>query len=340
MDIDKILKRKVFKDVLGDNYILSPKQKIEMEKFIKTKYAKDNNSFLRVRFFILYDLDNYVNRYEKNLSLGKGVTLEKLILCYGDEEANKRWNNYKEKQSETNTFSYKKEKYGWTKNDFNEYNKSRSIILENLITRHGEEIGLDKWSDYCEKQKYTNSIEYFIKKHKSKELGTEEWLKYNYSKGSSRRIDDIMNKHNFTREEACEYVSSLQSPANISNSEKTFVNLLFSKLGYDLKYSYKTKQFCLWCEKLHCPVFYDTCDIEKNIIIEYNGDMWHANPKKYKSDDIIPIVNKKAKDIWNYDFEKISTALSRNFRILKVWESDFINDPEKEIEKVIEWINK
>lgn len=340
MKIEKLLKRKVFKDVLGDNYILSPNQIMEMNKFLETSHAKNNNSFIRVRYFILYELDNYVERYEKSVKCGKGLTYEKLVICYGEEQANKRWKEYKEKQAYSNTFEYKKEKYGWSKKQYDEYNKSRSVTLDNLILKHGKSDGLLKWEEYCQKQKYSNTVEYFIKKYNSKDIGTKEWLKYNYSKGSSNRIDDIMKKYSFSREEACEYISKKRTSSLVSTSEKRFVDYLFSELGYDLKYSYKTRQYCIWCNDLNCPVFYDIVDTNSKVIIEYNGDIWHANPKKYKSTDIIPIINKEAKEIWDYDNKKTLSALDRGFDVIKVWESDFLKNPKNEVEKVIKWLKK
>jgi len=43
-----------------------------------------------------------------------------------------------------------------------------------------------------------------------------------------------------------------------------------------------------------------------NIILELNGDYFHANPKFYKEDDIIRIrkVDYTAKDIWQSDNKK------------------------------------
>lgn len=57
--------------------------------------------------------------------------------------------------------------------------------------------------------------------------------------------------------------------------------------------------------------FYDFRIVGHNILIEVNGDYWHANPQIYKPDDIVyrPFNKKreqlrwapKAKDIWKID---------------------------------------
>ena len=38
-----------------------------------------------------------------------------------------------------------------------------------------------------------------------------------------------------------------------------------------------------------------------NLLIEYNGDYWHANPTKYKADYFNHKKNKTAQEIWDYE---------------------------------------
>jgi hypothetical protein len=52
------------------------------------------------------------------------ITQENLIKKHGESKGIEKWLNYCSKQSETNTFQYKKEKYGWSKEKFDEYIKS------------------------------------------------------------------------------------------------------------------------------------------------------------------------------------------------------------------------
>ena len=53
----------------------------------------------------------------------RGTTLDKMIKKYGIEDGTSRWNIYCNRQKETNTLTYKREKYGWTDEEFDEYNK-------------------------------------------------------------------------------------------------------------------------------------------------------------------------------------------------------------------------
>lgn len=60
----------------------------------------------------------------------------------------------------------------------------------------------------------------------------------------------------------------------------------------------------------------------KNKIIELNGDFFHANPKKYKSDDLI-FKSITANDIWDKDQKRIECFNSNGFETLIIWESDY-----------------
>lgn len=67
----------------------------------------------------------------------------------------------------------------------------------------------------------------------------------------------------------------------------------------------------------------------ENFILEVQGDMWHANPKKYKATDLImgKIV---AKDLWEKDKRKKVKAESNGYIVIAIWECDIIKkkDPE------------
>lgn len=55
---------------------------------------------------------------------------------------------------------------------------------------------------------------------------------------------------------------------------------------------------------------------------------------------IIPVINKPASDVWRFDNRKISLAINRGFRILKVWESDYILNKNKTISETVNWLKQ
>jgi hypothetical protein len=63
-----------------------------------------------------------------------------------------------------------------------------------------------------------------------------------------------------------------------------------------------------------------------NLLIEYNGDYWHCNPKKYQPNYINKKKNKTAKEIWEYDKNKIDLARKNNYSYEVIWELDYKKD--------------
>lgn len=101
------------------------------------------------------------------------------------------------------------------------------------------------------------------------------------------------------------------------------------------------------CKKQHAiqknsTNFYVYDIVFENKIIEYNGDFWHASPKKYKADDIVNLPNNKttAKEIWKKDQEKINFAQSQGYEVLIVWESDFKENKEEVLKKCIQFLTQ
>ena len=128
---------------------------------ISKKWSKEFNSNSLEECIKKYGEVEGKKRWEKYCK-SISITLNKFIEKYGEVEGKKRWDSYREKQRITNTYEYKKEKYGMTKEEFITYNKSRACTLENLIKRHGKKEGQDIWDEYVFRQAYTTTREYFI----------------------------------------------------------------------------------------------------------------------------------------------------------------------------------
>ena len=73
--------------------------------------------------------------------------------------------------------------------------------------------------------------------------------------------------------------------------------------------------------------------------MEYNGSLWHADPRKYHPEWINPVNKKSSIDIWDKDARKRQSAIDAGYRVYTIWEMDFNNDIEKTISDMIEWIN-
>ena len=111
-----------------------------------------------------------------------------MLHCIGKNIGLEKWNAYCNKQSITNSFDYKQEKYGWTKEQFDEYNASRAVTLRNLQRKHGIEAGTEKFDNYCKRQAYAgNDKQYFVERY-GETVGAQKYLELNKKKGSAAAI--------------------------------------------------------------------------------------------------------------------------------------------------------
>lgn len=96
------------------------------------------------------------------------------------------------------------------------------------------------------------------------------------------------------------------------------------------------KEKFIYDNKLNRAYAYDFTYKDK--IIEFNGDYWHCNPKLYKEDFYNKVKQKTAKEIWEYDYNKIECAKRYNYKVLVIWELDYNQNSDREIEKCIKFL--
>lgn len=136
-----------------------------------------------------------------------------------------------------------------------------------------------------------------------REFTSKRWASYNKEKKS-----ELI--HKWAKQEG-----------GISKIENKIVNI-FNNLNIPVETQFKF------------PKFFHRYDIllkNTNILIEVQGDFWHANPNKYKENDIINFPGNKsylAKELWKKDLQKIHYAESQNYKVIQIWESD-IREQEK-----------
>lgn len=80
--------------------------------------------------------------------------------------------------------------------------------------------------------------------------------------------------------------------------------------------------------------FYDFIIPGTNILIEFDGDYWHCNPKKFPNGP----EDRAQKNAIVNDLYKDKLAASNGFNLIRVWESDFKEHPRsvaKRIKQII-----
>lgn len=80
---------------------------------------------------------------------------------------------------------------------------------------------------------------------------------------------------------------------------------------------------------------YDFLLVDHNVIIEYNGDYWHCNPKKYDKNFFNKKKSMYANELWEKDKTKKELAEKNGYKFFTIWEKDYNINKEKEIEKII-----
>ena len=253
----------------------------------------------------------------------KAVTKENFIKRYGEEEGLKRWESYCERQSKTNTLEYKKEKYGWTKEQFDEYNASRAVTKENLIKRHGKEEGLKKWDAYIERQKETKSFEYMCEKY-----GKDKAVEINGMKALT--LDNFVRKYGeeVGKIKYDEYIKTNNDfYSNISQDLFNNIDIIFAMKGYKTYYATKNTEYTVPYKKsCICLDYYIE---ELKTCIEFNGTVFHADPRYYKEDDRPNPFDQSltSKDVWDRDKERYDYLLKEHgIKTIVVWEEDYRNN--------------
>lgn len=286
---------RTIKKVNGVDYQLKVCQACLLSKYPSIKNLNRTFNVMSEQTMFAFDIpqevfDNVRSKY--------AMTKKHMIEKYGEGEGLKKWDEYCKKQAETNTYEYKQSKYGWTEEQFKKYNESRAVTLENLIRRHGGEEGLKKWKSYCERQSKTKTKDYILSTY-----GEEE-------------LNRILNDRR----------KGMKSPKNYSKESQKFFDELDKILGEKYHTYYKTKNYEYDIKYNYNCYFLDYYIEELKLCIEFNGDFWHANPKLYKPDDILNLLDHRitAKELWDKDFERIKILENKfNINTVIVWESDY-----------------
>lgn len=193
-------------------------------------------------------------------------------------------------------------KYG--REDFANWDKSKETWAnkpEEDIIAHGKKIS-DNWAAKPEEQKKAEIDA--REKTKLEKYGLPGWkIAFNGSKGRRSAI----------AEEFCDLIQlQITEKLIFGNKEKSIGNLF-----YDL-----------------------TCESMMKII-EFNGDYWHANPKKYGVNETISMKNgRTAQEIWEADAKKIKLAEDAGYEVKVVWESDFKKNPKRVVEECLVWLKQ
>lgn len=73
----------------------------------------------------------------------------------------------------------------------------------------------------------------------------------------------------------------------------------------------------------------DIVNIDKKIAIEYNGDMWHCNPRKWKPEQYNTAIKMTASEKWKLDRNRRFSLRKLGYDVHIIWESEWTTDRTK-----------
>lgn len=175
---------------------------------------------------------------------------------------------------------------------------SQFLVTEQyMINKYGEEAGKRAWQDLCYSKGKPNRVSYYIETY-GEEEGLKKWK---------------------------ERMESIQMHYDPKTSKISSLNIKVKEVLESFNINF-TQEYCLWLDDVHSR-YYDFV-LDNKYIIEVNGDFFHANPHKYKADDLINMPGKglvKASDLWEYDAQKKELAEKHGFKVLYIWEEQINN---------------
>jgi len=179
---------------------------------------------------------------------------------------------------------------------------TKNKIKNTLKEKYGENIvNVSQLESTKEKVRQTFIKHYGVdniwKTKEYAEFTSKRWASY-----SNERKTELINKWT-------------KSEGHISKLENKIVSLL-NDLNIPIETQFKFPKY------FHK---YDILIKGTNIIIEVQGDFWHANPDLYNDNDLLNFPNGlkyTAKFLWEKDQKNIDYANNQNYIVIQIWEND------------------
>ena len=294
----------------------------------KAKIAELNESI---------EYDSFKNKNHTNYWVSKGFSLDEALQKISKLQSNRHKTylrkmkklGFSEKEAlaiktnkrlTTEKINLKKQ---WGDEYIKKFNERRDTLsLKSFQKRFGEEKGFEKYREYWNNAKPSHfSKEYYVN------LGyNEKEAQAIISKNNSRNEKFFINKYG-------EVEGKQRYKEFIQKTTSFFKNIKCSKIATELfdelKNEFKDLNFRYAENEVKITGsndrnYYIDCVIDdgkKFVCIEFNGDFWHANPKKYQSEEIIA-WGKTAREIWEKDENKSAVILEHFDDLKVVWESE------------------
>ena len=207
-----------------------------------------------------------------------------------------------------------------TLKEINKLPSVREKYKQTCLKRFGTENSLSKGSEIYKKRNKTVLEKYGVEN--VFQLDSVKQKIKNYYNNLTDEEKEKENKIIKQRETTLKTIKN--NGSSLENGVRQILNELGKKYIYQpsgYHFNYKIENKTHW-------VLPDFLIEDKKIVIECQGDFWHANPKIYLADDYM-FEGHTAKDIWKKDALKKQAMENRNYTVLYIWEDDFKNNIDK-----------
>lgn len=124
----------------------------------------------------------------------------------------------------------------------------------------------------------------------------------------------------------------------VSKVEREVVDLLIKALPGDTAYSYQNRQKRFLCGD--GAAFLDYYNETRCVAVEIYGDYFHGNPRLFTADHVT-YYGRRVQDIWDRDAQRIEAAKKElGVQLIVVWESDWRQDSDAQINMILKEITK
>jgi ribosomal protein S16 len=332
-------------------YLLSNKMNFKFKNILTTGYWEERGHDNANE--IVDNIRMSPNKINYWLSKGFNETDAKLKLS---EHQKKCSNNidYNKRITNTNINYYLGKGYSLEESKDMLSERQKTINLEKYVEKYGDEIGAELYNQKVEnRKKYlkldndnnNTNINYYINKgyslEESKNILSERQKTINLEKYVEKYGDEIGTElYNQKVENRNSYFGCSKKGYSFISQE------LFDRIkdfyadGNNLYYATNNKEYSIKKSTSNGYWLFDFTDLSNNKIIEFQGDIFHANPKIYKHDETPHpfYLEKKSSDIWREDQNKKNDAEKQNFKIHYVWYSEYLENKEKVFEDCIKFL--
>lgn len=200
----------------------------------------------------------------------------------------------------------------------------------------------------CSKRLLPSNVEYWLRQDYSHEQATEMVSK----RQRTFSLNICIEKHGdekgqvIFQERQDKWQKSLAKNGNMKSgfsriSQELFVKIAKHYKNDDALYyatSSNKEKAITYNKKVY---LFDFVDLEQKIIIEYNGDKYHANPAIYSSNSQPhPYESFTASQIWENDKIKQIAAEYWGYKYFVVWDSDYVKNKTGILTHCLQLLNK